>query len=800
MRILGGLVLGCLFLPLLAAAADAASLDLTAAVVVVPAQSPPRQQRAVKLLLDEVEARSRVRWTVAHTWPEDARQAVIVVGQRAQLAEFSAALPENEIRGNDRPEGYLLRTLQRSDRTASIAVVGNDERGVLFGVGRLLRELRMRPGQVSLPGDMRHDTAPAHAVRGHQLGYRPKTNSYDAWDLDQWERYIADLAVFGSNMIELIPPRSDDDADSPHFPRPPLEMMAGMSRICDELGLDVWIWYPAMDEDYSTDAAIARSVEEWGAVLKHLPRVDAIFVPSGDPGHTRPRELMRLLEAQTAQLVKLHPGAEMWVTVQSFTGEWFAEMLELLRAEPTWLTGIGFGPQTRITVQQLREQLPRRYPIRLYPDITHSMRCQYPVLDWDVAFARTEAREVINPRPRAEAAIFAQTIDYSIGFGTYSEGCNDDVNKIVWSLKGWDPAYEVEQILEDYGRYFLGEGVAPPQAFLQLEDNWRNAAHAEQTIQDTLKTWQAIERSAPPALRRNWRLLQPLYRAYYDAYVARRAAYERDREKEVRRVLADVPPGQSLATLDRAEQHLALAEAFPVAGDLRTRVFQLAEALFQSIRMQLSVKLYDAIEVGRGANLDTVDVPLNNRNWLRRELKAIRALTDESERRARIDELVHWDSPPAGSFYDDLGVPNRQPHVVFPKVDHEPGYRDPLIWPTTGFENDPTWRISWCTHLDTLYEQPLRMRYEELDPQAAYRVRVVYGGDNDEVQVRLSTEHPARPIHAWIDKPRPLSPVEFDVPHEATAEGHLELLFESPPGRGGPGRGPQVAEVWLLKQ
>ena len=25
------------------------------------------------------------------------------------------------------------------------------------------------------------------------------------------------------------------------------------------------------------------------------------------------------------------------------------------------------------------------------------------------------------------------------GFLTYSEGCNDDVNKAVWSALGWDP-------------------------------------------------------------------------------------------------------------------------------------------------------------------------------------------------------------------------------------------------------------------------------------------------------------------------------------------------------------------------
>jgi len=87
-----------------------------------------------------------------------------------------------------------------------VVILGNDERGVLFGVGNLLRELRMERGSVSLRDDLDLATAPKYPLRGHQLGYRPKCNSYDAWDLPIWEQYFRDLAVFGCNAIELIPP------------------------------------------------------------------------------------------------------------------------------------------------------------------------------------------------------------------------------------------------------------------------------------------------------------------------------------------------------------------------------------------------------------------------------------------------------------------------------------------------------------------------------------------------------------------------------------------------------------------
>src|SRR5262249_59323527 len=112
------------------------------------------------------------------------------------------------------------------------------------------RAWRCAPGRVSLPDHVNLVSSPKYPLRGHQLGYRPKTNSYDGWDLAQWERYLRDLALFGTNAIELIPPRSDDDADSPHFPLPPLDMMVGMARLCADHGLDVWTWYPAMDRAY----------------------------------------------------------------------------------------------------------------------------------------------------------------------------------------------------------------------------------------------------------------------------------------------------------------------------------------------------------------------------------------------------------------------------------------------------------------------------------------------------------------------------------------------------------------------
>jgi hypothetical protein len=395
------------------------ALDLRNAVIVSAPDTSARQKQAVKMLVEEVEKRTNIRWPQVTEWPTT-NVPVIAVGLSSAVHEIAGPFADGlqPAPAPSAAEGYRL-CVRKAENNPAVVVLGNDERGVLFGVGNLLRELRMGRGRVSLRDELDITTAPKYALRGHQLGYRPKCNSYDAWDLPTWEQYFRDLAVFGCNAIELIPPRSDDDADSPHFPRPPMEMMQGMSRMADAYGLDVWIWYPAMDKDYADAKTVESALREWGEVFSKLSRIDAVFVPGGDPGHTQPKVLMALLEKQTENLHRYHPKAQIWVSPQSFNQAWLEEFIDILKREqPGWLSGVVFGPQVRVSLQQLRELVPARYPIRHYPDITHSRQCQYPVADWDVAYALTEARECINPRPEAEATIFRKTQPFTIGFLT----------------------------------------------------------------------------------------------------------------------------------------------------------------------------------------------------------------------------------------------------------------------------------------------------------------------------------------------------------------------------------------------
>jgi hypothetical protein len=790
------LLLCVLFIAAAGAGAQGGLMDLGHAHVVTPPDLSGPEAKAVTMLVEEVEKRTRLHWPVVHAWPAGP-EPVIAVGPASTLPSFASGYAAEFPAGGQKPEGYRLR-VKTNGAAPAVFVVGSDARGVLFGVGRLLRNLRMGRDRVAVPGDLNISSSPRYPLRGHQLGYRPKTNSYDAWSLPMWEQYIRDLAVFGANAVELIPPRSDDDADSPHFPLPPMEMMMGMSRLLDEYGLDVWIWYPAMDSDYSDPKTVEAALKEWGEVFEKLPRVDAVFVPGGDPGHTPPKVLMALLEKQAANLRRYHPKAQMWVSPQGFTQAWMEEFLNILQKErPRWLTGIVFGPQVRLSLPRLRALVPKEYPIRHYPDITHCRQCQYPVPDWDVAYAFTEGREGINPRPLDQARIFRLLQKDTIGFITYSEGCNDDVNKAVWSALGWNPDANITEVLREYSRYFLSDRYADSfaQGLLALERNWRGPLAANEGVYTTLQQFQDMERSATPQDRLNWRFQQALYRTYYDAYLRSRLLYENQLEERALEVLRGAE--DSPAAMAEAEAVLDRAVTQPVSQDRRARVFELAEALYQSIRMQLSVERYRAIAVERGANLDSIDVPLNNRVWLKRRFSEIRALTQEAERRKALEEIVHWTDPGPGGFYDDLGDPARRPHLLTGAgYENDPGSYES---PRTGFAGAAGRRVAWACHAETLYDAPLKMRYTGLDPHAAYKLRVVYAGDNPSRKIRLTAGDNIE-IHPPMPKPVPTRPLEFDIPPAAIANGELVLTWSGEPGLGGNGRGCQVSEVWLIRK
>src|SRR6185369_8018928 len=169
--------------------------------------------------------------------------------------------------------------------------------------------------------------------------------------------------------------------------------------------------------------------------------------------------------------------------------------------------------------------------------------------------AITEGRECINPRPTDQAAIIRLLQSNTVGFISYSEGCNDDVNKAVWSALSWNPDTEVTDVLREFSRYFIGEIYTESfaQGLLALERNWRGPLIANDGVNTTLHQFQQLEREAAPQVKTNWRFQQALFRAYYDAYTRNRLIYETALEDRAMDKLREATRLGARPTMNEAE-------------------------------------------------------------------------------------------------------------------------------------------------------------------------------------------------------------------------------------------------------
>jgi len=762
------------------------ALDLRDAVVVAPAGRSAPARQAVVVLVEETARRSGLRWPVMTTAPASAR-AAIVIGPR------DPSLPS---------EGYRLAT---QTEPARVTLTAADDRGVLYGIGHLLRSLALgtAPARAGLGAALNVTSAPRYPIRGMQLGFRAMSNTYGNWELPQFDQQIRDLAVFGGNAIELV---AGFDREAPgDLTMPSLDNMAGVSGLAASYGLDVWLWTPAREHNYSDPALVARTLGEWEKIFRAVPRIDGIYVPGGDPGDTPPELLLPLAERQAALLRKYHPRAGVWISVQGFNRAHLDYFFDYLRTrQPDWLAGVIQSSWTDLTIAQIRERTPARYPIRSCVDIGHVLHCMYPVHELDTAFALTEGREPICPRPEAMQAIARAELPLTRGSIAYSDGVTDDINKTLWLQLAWNPDAVTGDVLRDYGRYFIGErfGDAFAAGAAMLEKNWQGPLAVNAQVAATLAHFKELERQAATRERRNWRFLSGLYRAYYDAFTQHRLRYETALEAEATAALGRAATAGAEPSMREAEAILERAVKQPVAFAERTRVFQLGEALYQTIGMKLSVPLCRATAPSRGANLDSIDWPLNNRVWLKTQFTAIRRLPDEPARIARLRQLAHWTDPGPGGFYDDPGQPGTSTRApIGTGWASDPGYHSTAHamknWVRGG--DFATHRIAWMDHVGTLGDTPLVLTYDALDPQATYELRVVYGDTKLNGAVRL-TANEAFEIHPFRKGPVPAAPQTFALPRAATATGRLVLQWERDPALASIRGVCHVSEIWLIKK
>jgi hypothetical protein len=743
----------------------------------------PVKETTVKMLTEEIQKRTSIVLKSTAGQPKSSEYTIaLVLSGDKDLGGKAIPVSTDKTEPEFKAEGYRIVS-ELTDKGGILWVIGADARGVLFGAGWVLRKATLLPKTIQLDAKTNVATSPEYAIRGHQLGYRHTANSYDAWTVAQFDQYIRELAIFGSNAVEGIPFHEDENP-SPHFKISSAEMRVKISEICQAYDQDYWVWTP-VTFDLTDKQKRTAELNLHEDLYKKCPRLDHIFIPGGDPGDNHPKDVMPFLKDLHDRLVKYHPKAKIWLSLQGFSVEQVDYFYQYLKEnKPTWFEGVVSGPSSP-PMAETRYRLPKNYKHREYPDLTHNVRCEFPVRQWDQAYALTLGREACNPRPYEFAAIHKTYAPFTDGFVSYSDGCHDDINKVVWSMRAWDTQTDVREILVDYGNFFFGKNLAENIAdgIAALENNWKGPLAQNGGVEATFGFWKGMEATATPQLSENWRWQILLLRAYYDTYTRRRLIYEQDLEKQANGILAKAAQLGADKAMTSAWEVLERAEKMPIGYDLRKKIEQLCQTLYTSIGLQTSVPKHQAKGYERGCLLDFVDYPLNNRWWLEDQFKALKPILADSNAKvmARLNVISTWENPGVGSFYDDVSSTSKGPRVRTIVDD-----ATDIAWWDNGFSRA---RLSTQT-----FQNNPELVYDNLQADARYIIRVAGMG---EALLRVDGKRLSPVVYNRENE----TFKEWIVPLNLSMDGKISVTFDEPEESHLNWRKhSKVSDVWLLKQ
>lgn len=653
-------------------------------------------------------------------------------------------------------------------------------RGLIYAYSLFLRKSEFKNGRIKTVCDICGEYEPEMPVRGHQIGYRDTNNTYENWDAEQYRRYFLDIMAFDANVYEGIP--GDESEKNSFMKMSGNEMLAVTSEICRELDLDMSSWHPE-EKSRDDDEAVRLAVEAYSKLTK----LDCLFVPGGDPGDLMPAQLFERCRKIKEAVRKYHPDLKIWISAQAphEYEDWGEKFAEEVKKCPDFLDGVIYGPNHAMTLPELRACVPERYPIRFYPDVTHNVRCEYPVHfeknDWDYAFACTLSRESINPRPYEYKRLHEITKEYLCGSVSYSDGINDDVNKIMMSANDFDSSVEVKDVLEDYARMYMWEADAEKLAGLiaALEQNWQGAPAENEGIEKTLAELKKIGEDTPE-INENFRYIMCLFRAECDALVRRRFIFETELVKKAcEKIFAgDIEKAKETLLTDFDEEYTNLRQSIDKHGADLNRL----------IGMQLDVEHYFGKAWDRGCTLDTIDRCVTDRKYL---LKRI----EEGSDKEKLAKLIKRNDISDGEIYFSFaldGVDKLTPQVGEYYMDFE----------GDSPKNDGTYPMCLVNVYD---HYSLRFDFD-VEKDTDYILEVTYCSRKfKENAVDFSVVINGREIYhgvPYADEtdeemqsllPDGFIPAVYRIPAELTADGKISALITEPT------RGFLVSEFRIVK-
>lgn len=536
--------------------------------------------------------KERTRVPLRRATPKGSRAWELFAGTTAD-PRLRAALESAGVPLPEKAQAYSLATEGKR-----VIVCGADGRGVLYGLGHLLRQLNLEAGRAPLPV-LRETRAPAVYNRGVYFATH-FNNYYETAPLDRIDRYVEEMALWGFDLLMVW-----FDANwFPHgFWKDPasrgsrmaarIRHIAAKARTCGLKVGTVGIANegfanqppPGLRADirarhggfYPFSQICPSKPDGLRMILDNRKKITELIGPvdfythwpydqggcgcercAHEPGRWG-KTFLKLGPAIADIVRKANPDVKIFVSTWLMDEKERGLVYDLCDRKADWFQGLLTHAE-----QAGERAIDSRYEKLVFPEIS-MFNCYFTSYGCNGA----------NPAPARFEAEARRIAKADCGTALYSEGIYEDINKAVYAGLLWDPGRSAAQILDEYARYYFGPS---------------NVNAAVRLITDLEKTWGAkallaVDAAAVKRLATEARKLNGRLPAFRDA--AERGRLLSDRA-EMDALMKKAGPDKELTSESRA---LFEGAAYLPAGELQKRLAAFLARLTE--RKMLTDRLFD---------------------------------------------------------------------------------------------------------------------------------------------------------------------------------------------------------------
>jgi hypothetical protein len=434
------------------------------------------------------------------------------------------------------PEGFKIA----DGPSGTIRIIGNDARGVLYGVGKLLHtSLYGSRGFTS--STWRGGSVPKMPVRGMYLATHMQ-NYYHVAPVEEMTRYMEDLSLWGVNSFLVWFDLEQYDGINDPKAQKHLGRLRVLLKMVKDLGLDASLGCIANGGYRNSPAELradSSTVDHAHYHTKMGPRIynmgnelcpskpgvmemelgfcqekfdafktvglDYWFIAPYDNGGCTCAKCapwgangyLRMAEPMAKAYKKAFPKGKVILSTWYFDrwgiGEWNGITGKFNAKKPDWVDYIMADNFEEYPRYPLDHGVPGGLPLLNFPDI--SMYGQEP---WGGYGA--------NPHPGRLQRRWDQTKQKLSGGFPYSEGVYEDINKVICARLWWEPDRPAIETVKDYAAYEFSPEVADDVArVVNIFEKNHERSNVGKSATEAARLVEKIDAELAPRAKASWR-------------------------------------------------------------------------------------------------------------------------------------------------------------------------------------------------------------------------------------------------------------------------------------------------------